>query len=62
MFLLEKQSFPFVLSKWESFDSIQNFYSRYGYVVCFFFLRNKNGKYSVLLNTTFLFLSLLAYY
>lgn len=60
MFSLKKQSSPLMLSKWESFDSVQNFYSRYGYV--FFFLRNKNEKRSMLLNTTFLFLSLLAYY
>lgn len=60
MFSLKKQSSPLMLSKWESFDSVQNFYSRYGYV--FFFLRNKNEKHSMLLNTTFLFLSLLAYY
>lgn len=61
MFSLKKQSSPLMVSKWESFDSVQNFYSRYGYVF-FFFLRNKNEKHSMLLNTTFLFLSLLAYY
>lgn len=48
--MLKKQNFPFMLSKWESFDSFQNFYSRYGYVVFFSFLRS--GKYAMLLNTT----------
>lgn len=37
MFSLKKQSSPLMVSKWESFDSVQNFYSRYGYVFFFFF-------------------------
>lgn len=36
MFMLKKQSLPYMLSKWESFDSIRNFYSRYGYVFFLF--------------------------
>lgn len=61
MFSLKKQSSPLMVSKWESL--IQYKISILGMVTCFFFfLRNKNEKHSMLLNTTFLFLSLLAYY